>query len=85
MEYETIIRNSNTIFSTMICPNCHTSLYFTHYYKHESIGCRCKECNTEFELSCEELCALLNYNGINYIVQSKEYEYGLDNGLVIQK
>ncbi len=68
MDYETIIRNSNTIFSTMICPECRNKLYFEKIG--ENIGAKCYgNCDFVFSFTIYELCALLNHNGINFLME----------------
>lgn len=61
-----IIRKSNTIFSTMVCPVCGKPLFFS-----QAGDALLADCTNHFyiDYSISELAALLNNNGINYIVK----------------
>lgn len=83
MDFESLIKNSNTIFSTMVCPECGFRLKFESPSDEDSddsrfIWAKCTntECMSKIssyieELSTCELCAILNNNGINSIITSK--------------
>lgn len=80
MDYETIVRSSNTIFSTMKCPYCGKPLNF--YPCGDCIGlmCTATSCLGMLEsqgktISSEELCSLLNNNGLNYLVQPQGEDF----------
>lgn len=84
MNYETAIRSSNTIFSTMVCPKCGKPIVFrSAYYKllFECNNVNCSEYNKPFArvqdsdgITVDELCSLLNNNGINGLVQPNKDE-----------
>lgn len=61
-----IIAKSNTLFSTMMCKNCETPLYFAA--GGNKLVCLCDKCGYTVWLSLDEISALLNYNGINSII-----------------
>lgn len=76
MDYETIIRSSNTIFSTMVCPECGRPVEF--YDCHTAIGMKCSNAkcmallqSDDSLISVENLCCLLNNNGMNFLVKPK--------------
>ena len=76
MDYETIIRNSNTIFSTMVCPKCKGSVTFKPVGDGiraicDDINCSTNDIHSDTKIiSVDNLCSLLNNNGLNYLVQS---------------
>lgn len=61
-----IIRKSNTIFSTMVCPVCGKPLFFS-----QAGDTLLTDCTNHFYVyyDISELAALLNGNGINCIVR----------------
>ncbi len=83
MDFESLIKNSNTIFSTMVCPECGRRLHFESVSDDDSVDkgiieieCTNEECLHNIhaflkELNTRELCAILNNNGINSIITSK--------------
>lgn len=79
MDYESIIRNSNTIFSTMRCKECGSLLYFCKKFGSEDLirgYCKnedCENCGSDDEIviDIDELCAIINHNGINQFIQAK--------------
>lgn len=60
------IRNSNTIFSTMVCSKCGKRLSFEVYSTDELIAC----CPDDYEahITLRGLITLLNNNGLNRLV-----------------
>lgn len=75
MDYETIIRNSNTIFSTMICPKCGKPLIFeTDLFQQATTGycsieAYCAQKCYKKSYSIDSICEILNNNGLNNLVQ----------------
>lgn len=80
MDYEAIVRNSNTIFSTMKCPYCGKPLSFYPCESGIGLMCTATSCLGVLEsgfktISNEELCSLLNNNGLNYLVQPQGKDF----------
>lgn len=68
LEYELIsIRNSNTIFSTMVCPKCGERLVFDVYTTDEFMAC-CPNDDYKLNITIKGLIMLLNNNGLNWLV-----------------
>lgn len=61
------IRNSNTIFSTMVCPKCGERLVFDIYTTDEFMAC-CPNDDYKLNITIKGLITLLNNNGLNWIV-----------------
>ena len=85
-----IIKNSNTIFSTLVCPKCGKPLKFDIGFdsdeNEEAIEAHCAAaCKYENIFTINAICKLLNNNGINCLVRnspkSADYnESNIDNG-----
>lgn len=75
MDYESIIRNSNTIFSTMKCPECGKPLLFgTDDFRnaiagYSSIYVYCSQKCYKKNYSVESICSIINNNGLNPLVR----------------
>lgn len=79
-----IVRKSNTIFSTMVCPECGKPVKFLsdNFNKENKIHALCDNCG-DFDkyYSTNEICCLLNNNGINCLVRDYfETSEKADNG-----
>ena len=67
-----IIKKSNTIFSTMVCPECGKPMKFLSYdsNKENKIYAFCDDCGGfNRYYSTSEICFLLNNNEINCLVR----------------
>ena len=81
IDYETTIRNSNTIFSTMVCPACGSHITFRPNGKNVTIICDNLDCTSILlddrkTLSLTQICGLLNNNGLNHLVQPQNKNNG---------
>ncbi len=61
------IRNSNTIFSTMVCPKCGERLVFDIYTTDEFMAC-CPNDDYKLNITIKGWIKLLNNNGLNRLV-----------------
>ncbi len=61
------IRNSNTIFSTMVCPKCGERLVFD-IYTTDVLMAYCPNDDYKLIITIKGLITLLNNNGLNWIV-----------------
>lgn len=61
------IRNSNTIFSTMVCPKCGERLVFDIYTTDEFMA-YCPNDDYKLNITIKGLITLLNNNGLNWMV-----------------
>lgn len=61
-----IIRNSNTILSTMVCPKCGGRLVFDEYTTDELMAC-CPNDDYKSNITIKGLIMLLNNNGLNLL------------------
>lgn len=69
IDYEKTIRQSNTIFSSMVCPKCGTRLQFKPRTNSEiTISCPENYEHHNFSISISEMCSLINNNGLNQFV-----------------
>lgn len=66
--FENIIRSSNTIFSTMVCPTCGKRLIFDEYSTNEFIAYCPNHNDYKLNITINGLVALLNGNGLNWLV-----------------
>lgn len=84
MNYEKAIRSSNTIFSTKVCSECGKSIVFRPANNKLLFECgnvKCPNYNKPFTriqdrdgITVDELCSLLNNNGINGLVHPNNDE-----------
>ena len=69
-----IIRKSNTIFSTMVCPDCGSPLEFEREHdfgmNKDFIGANCHQCATGKLFTIDSFCDIINENGINCLVRN---------------
>lgn len=65
--YENTIRSSNTVFSTMICPECGKRLVFESHGSYVIAYCPTKE-HYSTEITVIELCGIINHNGLNSLI-----------------
>lgn len=80
-----IIKNSNTIFSTLTCRNCGNPLEFEADYNVITARCPYSKCHDKKVFTVNVICELLNNNGVNCLVRnspkSADYnESNIDNG-----
>lgn len=77
MNYESIIKNSNTVFSTMKCPKCGKPLLFgTDNFRNAITGFSqievyCSQKCYKKSYSIESICNIINNNGLNPLVRNK--------------
>ena len=69
IDYEKTIRQSNTIFSSMVCPKCGTRLQFHPYSDSKlEVYCPVDVKHKDFNISISEMCSLINNNGLNQFI-----------------
>lgn len=69
VEYEGLIRSSNTIFSTMVCPECGERLVFERVDVSSCFTAYCPTRNHySTDITFDEMCGILNHNGLNKLV-----------------
>lgn len=84
MDFESIIYSSNTIISTLKCAKC--SKYMIFYTDGKSIHASCKSGNCEeIKMTMDELCAILNHNGINNMIRVTDTITDTPCGFIIEK
>lgn len=80
-----IVRKSNTIFSTMVCPHCGSPLEIERQHdfcmNKDFIGANCHQCAIGKTFTIDSFCDMINENGINCLVRdSVETSKKADNG-----